>query len=557
MPDLVFATKGTAEVIRQQTLINERAAELASIYKADANAAQDLERAAQRVFKNAQNPAKQFNEEMGRLLGHYKQGKINAEQYEKGVQKLTKTYEETQTISGKLRRSMSAMFGSDQVKQLATFAGGVASISTAVSLLKSEYAAALDLVEKASRTQLDVGQSRNLIIRNLPGSSQAQLKSVLGQSSALAGELRLPESSINQALAQSLSAAGGNVGTALGAVRAAGQFLPDQLGDLPQFAGALIDMSKVTGSSDPQVNLGYLNVLQKLARNVEAGSIARNAPSGLISATRFGATPQEAAALFATLGSFTGDVEGSSTSTALTQLSKQLSLGDVGGAAGAKTTGQRLAFLQNNPEAAQAFLAKASFEAKSVGQIRDLILNPQGEIAKAYASNLGQIPGQQGLAALAGQTLGSFNANALEPLAVVERGLQSINEQARVGSRLNLSEQGTSYLREALMRIGGTTSLGANFRQFVGQLGDGGVGVSIPEAEQILRGESQRLRRPTTTRVNTTFGPIDSTETPATPEAKRAADRLDELADLMAKQLEQQKETNRKLGNGGMIVGNQ
>lgn len=550
MPDLVFATKGTAEVIRQQTLVNERAAELASIYKADERAAIDLERAASRIFKNARDPAKQFNEEMGKLLGNYKQGKINAEQYAKGVTRLEEAYKNTQTVSGKLARQIDSMFGDGQLKKLASFAAGVVSIQSAISLLKSEYAAAQELADRTSRTQLDVGQSRNLVIRNLVGTPDAEIKKILGQTAGIASELRLPETSINQAFAQAISASGGDVKRSLSSVRFAGQFLPDQLEQLPTFAGALLDLAKVTGSTDDRVNFGLLAKVQQLSRVKDAGSLARNAPKGLIGAAALGASAQEAGATYATISSFLGDQEGSQSSTVLVQLIKQIMDSRAGQSAGARTFSQRLAFLQSNPAAAQEFLAKASFESASIGQMRDLVGNPQSLIAQSLRANFGQVPGNAGLASLAGQTLGSFKANEFNPLAEASRGIRSIVEQFMLQNGGNILPREDAEAIKTLYQQTGSSNVGAGFRAFATQLQDGKVGVSIQEARNVIAQEAARLSSPVT--VPTPSGGVT---VPRSEQETRMADALEKIRISLDKQLEQLQKMDKTMRDGGFVAG--
>lgn len=591
MPDLVFATKGTAEVLRAQTQMNERAAELSRVYRDDARAARELEQAAGRIFKNAASPAKQFNEEMGRLLGNFKQGKINAQQYEKGVKRLEEVYQETNTVSGKLKANISNMFTGNALKQLSTFAAGftgAGGVIAAIQLFKSEYQAAIDLINKAATTQMDVGAARNLVIRNLVGETPETIKATLGQTQALAAELNLPEQVISQAFADALSASGGKVPDALNATRLAGQFLADQPADMGEFAGSLIDLQKVTGSPDQRVNFGLLAKIAQLSRVSNAGRIALNAPRGLIGAAGFGFSGQEAAALYSTLTYASGDKLGATSANALIQLSQQLRdfapaspdaeellalrgkamfadpASPQGKLAQEKlraaeeqqaqaaafsqlSTGAKLRALQADPALAKQFLANAHVESAAKAPIEGLLLDPRSAAAVSYRSNLASIPQGAGLTRMTDEAIANFRLNELEPVAATSRSLTSLRDQFRVAEQQNLGEEERAALKEILMRLGGS-NVGTNLTGFLSQLSDGKLGVSVEETRNLLQAEQERLLRGKTSLISN--GPIlpgTVHNTPATAEDRQNAKLLGDVIAVLNKQLEAQQETNRKL----------
>jgi hypothetical protein len=660
MPDLVFASKGAAEVLRQQTLLNEKAAEMEQIYRDDARAARELEAAAGRIFKNTQNPAKQFNEEMGKLLGNFKQGKINAEQYEKGIARLQTTYQEANTISGKLKGTVANMFGPRQLDMLRNYAlglTGAGGLLSAIALVKSEYQATLDLINKAAGTQLDVGRARNVIIRNMLGESPQTIQGVLARNSRLSARLGLPESVTSVALADALSASGGRAGPAFSAVGLAGRYLADQPEAIGQFAGSLIDMSKATGSADPRVNFGLLAKIGQLSRIAKPAQIATNAPQALVGAVGFGATPQEAAALYAMLTQQTPDPEGRLAATGLINFSKSLKLtfpqalrdaaagkdvarigeqireselslddareaakqaredrlhaktpdarrrgdrrvadaeerlkeledkdarlrakqaaaqttaasaGAIAGTFDQLTLGQRVQYLQDNPAIAQQFLATQGVslgEAKTVVALRNLLLNKASPSATDYTTFLGQIPGNAGLSALAGDALTNFRLNQFEPLAATGRAIASTVEAARLAGPAMLSADMREQVLELLQRAG-STRIGARGRLLAQSLRDGSVGVSIDEARAVLAPLDERLAAGTTRTLSRMapggFGtmPGETISIPATVEDKQLAKLIGNLEKKLDEQVEQQKETNRKLSRqrGGIPTSNE
>lgn len=616
MPDLVFTSKGSAEVLRQQTLLNEKAAEMAQIYKDDARAARELESAVGRIFKSVKDPSKAFNEEMGKILRNFKDGKINAEQYDKAIKRLEGAYRDANSFGGKLRGTLQNMFGSENLKKLQNYAlglTGAGGLIAAVALLKSEYEAVIKLQDEATKTKLDVSQARNLVIRNMLGESPATIQGTLAKTSALAGELKLPETVIAAALAEALSASGGKQDPAFAAVRLAGQYLPDQPGEIGAMAGSLLDMQKATGNADPRVNFGLIARIGQLSRLPTAQAIAANAPKALIGSAGFGATTQEGAALYSTLTQMF-DPEGRAAATAQTQFAKQLFFFDENmrkTAPGLKpltaaqrkkltpaelqarltaesevaarqaeinakadqfkslTMGGKIAFLQNDPEMANYFLRglpgpggfpAASFESQFVAPFRGLLLGGEKgvEMQRMYQGYYSQIGSEHDMARLAGEAINNFNLNPINSQANVERSLQSFNERLSLQMPDTLSEEGRVALGKIQQKLGGT-QLGTRFRQLLAQSRDGAIGMSASDTLSIVEEEQARLLKgreynyassgPFGAQTNTAFAP-------ATVEDKENAKLLGELATLLKQQIEQQKETNRKLTNSGIPVTN-
>lgn len=573
MPDLVFTSKGSAEVLRQQTLLNEKAAEMAQIYKDDARAARDLESAVGRIFKNVKEPSKQFNEEMGKLLRNMKDGKINAEQYAKGIARLEKAYGDANTFGGRLKGTMLNMFGADSLKMLQNYAlgfTGAGGLIAAVSLLKSEYQAVIDLQDKATGVKMTVGQARNVMIRNMLGSSPKEISGVLGQTTALAGELKLPESVVAQAMAEAMSANSGDAGSALKAVKLAGKFLPDQPDEIGEFAGALLDLQKASGSADPRVNFGLLASISQRSRVATPRAIAMNAPEALIgSAGLAGATGAEGAALYSALTNASGDKTGATSSSAQIAFSKSLGLvfdaelrkpingqADIADQLAGMSMGGKIAMLQQNPELARQFFATSGVtlgEGKAVAPLRDLLLNPNSVMARNYAANLASMPNDAGLGRLADEAIGNFRLNPMEPLAKTSRTIGSLHEQTLAQFPDTLGAEDRQKINEIMRAGGGRSNLGTRLEMMMGQFNDGKVGTSIEDARDLFAAERSRLRSPY---MAPTFGPGGGGDF-YEPGAKESVDRLDKVISALDKLLEENKKNTQAVKDiGGIPVTN-
>jgi hypothetical protein len=404
-----------------------------------------------------------------------------------------------------------------------------------------------------------------VMIRNMLCSSSQQINGVLKQTTDLAGQLQMPEAVVAAAMAEAMSANSGDAPSALKAVRLAGRFLPDQPGEIGEFAGALLDLQKASGSASPEVNFGLLASISQKSRVASPRAIAMNAPAALIgSAGLAGATGAEAAALYSALTSASGDKTGATSGSAQIAFSKSLGLvfpqalrGTDAATAdkfSAMTMGQKIAFLQNNPALANQFFATQGVslgEGSAVAPLRSLLLDRNSVMARAFADNLKSMPSAAGLSRLAGEAIGNFGLNRLEPLAAAERSLASLEEQTLANMPMTLSAEGRQRIN-SIMMAGGASSLGTRFNSFASQFADGKIGTSIFDARERFMRERNQLATGT---IAPTFG-AGGGGTFQTKEQREAVDRLDKVIQVLDKQLEAQKETNRKLENGGVPITN-
>lgn len=155
----------------------------------------------------------------------------------------------------------------------------------------------------------------------------------------------------------------------------------------------------------------------------------------------------------------------------------------------------RISFLQQNPALAESFFADkskggfgASFEAKSLGAVRDLLLNPKSTAATEFSSAMGQIPDLAGLKAIGEQELGRFTKfNKLEPVAERGRALSSALEgmQVQLSATGSVPAEQRKMLQELMMEAG-ASGLGAKFTDWATGIGDMSKGLSTESAISIL-----------------------------------------------------------------------
>ncbi|REJ65829.1 MAG: hypothetical protein DWQ31_16585 [Planctomycetota bacterium] len=659
MPTVEFDLRGAGKIPAEHKAIGDAAeasarkqTKLGQTWNATASEAKKYDQLAQKIIRDNETAQERYNRKLAEtkkaLAGNAREQELLA----KETARLKKELKESQQSSEKL-------FGEGTIKKIASIATGYLSLQSALRLITQEMQKQQEFVDKRAAAQLSVSESRNLVLRNVVSKTPAEREAILANSQRLASETGVSETAINAGLAQALSASGGKVSASLEATKIASRFLVDRPSEIGEFAGTLLDLSKITQTDDALTNLGLLSRVGELGRVVDPGLQARNIAPALIGFQTTGGTGREAGALYAALSNAGADVRGERTGTSLIQLGEQLrdflseddTAKDLAAAqekrknaveaiakaeerlASAKTaeaeleerlaarspaktaaarrtrevsdaqardraaraiesarsgvttskqelsdvdatiatltassseqanlrkqfegltTGQKIKFLQDNPELAQAFLGDASFEAKSKGVIRDLLLTPTSNAAQEYRKNLGLIPDNAGLATAGQAALEVFQSNTLEPVAAGDRAIDQTLESLRTrnGVRSLTSEQ-----REKVQEISvlaGQSAVGAYFDDYFGGFGDGVAGISTERAiDNLLYRRATlgggRRRNVSGTSVLT---PIPTEE--LSPDDQFTAKKIDDLIAELRKQTKSLDDIKNNSSEGGL-----
>lgn len=428
------------------------------------------------------------------------------------------------------------------------------SIHTAVRAITAELQAQQSIIDARVQTQLTVSEARNRLLRNVDPKDAA---GVLKSATDIANETGLSEVAVLGGLEAAVSSTSGNIPLSTKLVRTASKYLRDRPGDIGGFSGTMADLTRVTQSESPEVQLGLLKRIGGLSRITSAELQAKNIAPALIGMREFGGDARTGGALFAALTTGGADVTGERTGTASIQLAAQLAEAAEGEKAFAKTDAfkglsgldlrRRITALQSDPELAQAFLSKASFEKKVLGPIRALLLDPSSATARDFAANLDKIPSNQGLAKIGQETMQMFQQyNALEPVAERGRRLGRAVEglqTRRAEDRLSVTE--LEQLRTIALETG-STSLGAKFTEFRDRA-TGGLGVSVGEAIEQIESRLDELEHPTRRDIfapsQSNLGAFGDVPREPTEEEREAAEILREQVEALKNSVDEQKKT--------------
>lgn len=563
MPDLSFTSSGVAEAISSQERLKIGAQALKDLYKQQNLELSQTARETQSAIRSTLTDAEKIQRKIDAIKQAQSKGVGDQAKNTEALKRLEAQLAKVQGKADGAGKSLGKAFGDSAFEFLSRWVGPTAAIGTAMGVITNEMRSQLQLIDEAASEKMTVSQSRNVVLRNLPGVDAAGRREVLAENQRLASEIGVDETFINQARADALSASGGDRAASLSAVRGAARFLFDRPGEISGFAGSLLDLSKATGTFDANTNLGLLTQVAGLSRVTDPGQQAANIPAALIGATGFGMTTAEAAGLFATLTEFSGDLTGQSGSTATIKVAQSLRdfkrsnltgtqsklLSEEGlerlAAIENLSTGDKLRALQQDSELSQVFLKGVAGEAKFKAQVEQLVGSTTSAIAQKFAANVAQVGSNEQLAAEGRRAVAGLDANELNRQTRFESGLGATAQRLAVADpNENLTAQGREDLLRILQRTGQSRT-GATVRSLVARLKDDSVGLSVDEAIDLINPviadlEDGRARK---NKRGREVGRIAATK-----EELEAAEALKRLVALTEQSLSESKKQTQKVG---------
>lgn len=339
--DLAFTTSGAAKVMTEQQRVKETAKQSAAEVRAANALLQKQATDIGRAFQQTLTPMEKLQQQAAKLKASLANGLIKPEDAAKAEQALKRINAQIEAMGiefeevkdtvddlgdelDDLEASGDSAFGPPAVAKIGKYLAAIAGPMVAYKAITEELKAQQEIIDKQRATQLSVAASRDLVIRNMPGASVAERQRVLDQNTALATELGLGETFIQQARAQALSSTGGSIDKSLEVTRAAAAFLKTAPEDIGQFAGALADLQGVTNSNDAATNLGLLTAVGGASRVVDPRQVAMNVPKALIGAREYGLDASQGAALFSALTVGAADFQGAESATSTIRISQAL-----------------------------------------------------------------------------------------------------------------------------------------------------------------------------------------------------------------------------------------
>ncbi len=398
--------------------------------------------------------------------------------------------------------SFSLMASSAKSAVTAMIGGG--GVLAAIRLINSELQKQIRLQAEAAGTQITLASARRDLTRNLIGFSDPQIKSAFSSAAEIAKNTGVSEAIITQGLASGVSASGGDLVAAKDAVRVSAKFLSDKPDQIALNAGALLDLSQVTGTKDARVNQGLLQFVGGTSRITSPELQAKNIAPTLIALDKLGFSAQGAAALVGA-GTVRGaDVTGERTGTAVIGLAEQLreAFPDIATGSG------RIRHLQQNKTVRDKFLKGFTGEKKTLQTMIEIITGGT-EGAALFNQNFSNLPDSAGLATLSDQTLDSFNIDPLSGVAELARKF-NVNKEL---IQTDPSRGQAGAIRQGVSKLLDASGQGA----LAGQIRDLDLSIGSPDIADAQRLLAARAKELETKRFregrfeNAAVGFVDST----------------------------------------------
>lgn len=343
-----------------------------------------------------------FTGDAGQLAGEYDKLGKKVEQLERKNKKLVDQAkradkEERDAAKGRAAATQQALGGIQN--QIA----GYISLQGAINVVNTSLAEQRRLAEEAAVAQIRIAGSQASVLKNIGDVSDEDAKKFLGRVDALRAEVGFSSvTPLNNAASGILSATGGDQEKTLEILRAAAPLFRDSPDQLPVFASAMGDVMKSTGIDDAGRASALMLAIQGQARFEDLAAFKEVAP--VLSAADVvsggaGETQEdklrdarEAAAAFAAIGSTAGDVGGSQTKTATSNLLARLR--DVTRGAGAPadidTFRERLDFVRSKPEL-QEELLKSGFEGAIKPIVESFVSDTDSLTSRTFEDALSKI----------------------------------------------------------------------------------------------------------------------------------------------------------------------
>lgn len=304
-------------------------------------------------------------------------------------QKLKRTTE--QTGSAAKRSNSAAAAGLQRMKSsLAGVALQYVGISQALALWNRQLEHNKRMAEESAAANISAAQSQAAVIKNIGDVSDESAKKFLANVAKISREAGMPSVvPLNMTASSVLSAVGGDQATTLEILGVVSQLFRDQPEQMAPFGGAMGDVMKASDMNARQA-AAFMMAAQGQARFENLEAFKEVAPTlAAASVMTRGDRVQnaaETAALFAGIGSRSGDVEGAITKGAVANLVRNLE--SVAGHL--DTTFERLEYVRERPEL-QAEVLKSGFRGPTVPVVRELLAGSDTQTAQMVVAAFDQI----------------------------------------------------------------------------------------------------------------------------------------------------------------------
>lgn len=304
-------------------------------------------------------------------------------------------------------------------REILGMATGYLSVRTAIGLVNAELQNQIDLRRKAAEATMTEAAAERQFLMNAGVRSEAEREEYLARIRKISQETGVLQRQLYTAGSAVFSAKGDlPAEQAWSALREAARFVPENPEQGKALAVASLDVMRAAGFKEAGPAMGLIASMARLSHVFDWEKIAQHGVRGVAAAIQAGATPQEAVALWSAETYGQTDWQARKTTTSVGQFARQLEAyypekdakiprdlfgqlmpgaGGVRKGTGMKTFAERLKYLQENRDQAEAFFQVINLEEAAKPSIRELLKLKEPQpgapgMAKTYESFLKEVP---------------------------------------------------------------------------------------------------------------------------------------------------------------------
>lgn len=492
-----------------------------------------------RVLASIQTPQERYNAELKKLTTLRGENRLSEDQYAAAV-KRAKGELDASNESTNRGADLATMFAGKLVG-VAAAVGGIAAIA---ARLRAEYDDLLQRQGKAADSQITLAAAQRSAVFNLGSDESLSPKDMTDELSQISKKTGVREELATKVFSDMLSARGGmKARDVLPRLESVLNAAPDQSG-LPVLGGATMSLGTEFGLTGDQ-SLGFMLQTQAASPVVSLESLAHHSVPAIVSTSKFGDSPEQAAELVAGLASAGKDSRGAESGTAAVQLADRLEkvLPKM------KSTAERLEAVRKSKSLQAKVFADSFGEAKYKPIFRELLTGSEDAPAvQAYRSAQSAIQSPQEAAPVLAGLLDQYGKLPLSGTAQAQRTLDAEANRMRnadlFGGQSHVIRKGLEDVMEAdnvsktirdlvLTKYDATTQLGNTAPLEAG----------ITELRRQADEKLNPMQMVPTIGVGEFSGYISEPRS-ATAEEKRSGQSLSGLADTLQRLLDAQQQQN-------------
>lgn len=406
--DEIILTGNAAQLLAEYQKVNAalKAQEAATKEGAATAKAANAEEAraiatAKRALEEQKTARERINAEITRYDALVKKGVLTQAEADAAIRKTTASLQQQDTAAGGAGQKILG-FGKEAITTFTGIGSALAGVMAVVNGLKAEYEYLRQRQREAKESQLTFGEH----IREMASNFRPDETMSVQDLEPAVKRLMKNTGATDTVAAGALSAAFAGHGNltnaqAVDIAEQALRILPNNAEASNQIALRAGQLMNSAGLNDPRQALGLITQIKNVATVDKLRDVGQSAVPAVMSAIRYGDTPEVGAELYTTINNLMGDVEGARTSTAFVALAEQLRefaptskeisksklpRESIARLQAAKSTSERLRILQSDPKLGEFFLENASFEKQAITAIRELVTNsPEAQAQQALA----------------------------------------------------------------------------------------------------------------------------------------------------------------------------